>query len=307
MECFLLGSGGMVPLPGRRLSSMALRLDGRTFLFDCGEGTQVPYKEARLGVRSLDVVAVTHHHADHVLGLPGMLMLRAQMLDPPPLTVLGPPNIGRFIQNVRDDLGIYINYPIRFVAWSDGADSLAYEDERVRIFWRLLDHTAPCIGYRFEERDRPGRFDPAAATRLGVPKGPLWGELQAGRPVEGAQSPVTPDQVLGPARRGRQVAYVTDTSPTESLEWLLEGVDLAFLEGMYGPEEAEDAAGKKHLTVVQAASAARHAKARDVVLIHISPRYEDADMVRLEDVARQHHSSVRVGRDGQVFAIAMPE
>ncbi len=307
MECFLLGSGGMVPLPHRRLSSMAIRLDGRTYLFDCGEGTQVPYKEARLGVRSLDVVAITHHHADHVLGLPGMLMLRAQLPDPPPLTVLGPRNIGRFIQNVREDLAMYINYPIQFVAWHHEADPLAYEDDRVRIYWRLLDHTAPCIGYRFEERERPGRFDPAAAARLGVPKGPLRGELQAGRTIEGTQGSVTPEQVLGPARRGRHVAYVTDTSPTESLQRLLEGVDLAFLEGMYGPEEAEDAASKKHLTVVQAASAASHAKARDVVLIHISPRYEEANMPRLEQVARQHHSSVQVGRDGQVFEIQLPD
>ncbi len=96
MDCFLLGSGGTMPMPHRRLTSMAIRHDGRIFLFDCGEGTQVPYKEAHLGVRNLALVAISHLHADHILGLPGMLMLRARMPDPTPLTVLGPPNIGRF-------------------------------------------------------------------------------------------------------------------------------------------------------------------------------------------------------------------
>ena len=292
-----------MPTPERSLTAMALRLDGRVYLFDCGEGAQVPYRRARLGLRGLHLVAVSHHHADHVLGLPGILMMRAQMPDPPPLTVLGPPNVERFIQHVCRDLEIHINYDIRFIAWHPDAGPLAYEDDRVRVIWNLLDHTVPCLGYRLEERDRPGRFAPETATALGVPKGPLWGELQAGKTIQGLCGPVSPDQVLGPSRLGRRVAYATDTAPTEALVRLLHGVDIAFLEGMYAPDEAEHAAEKKHLTVIQACEAATRACVRRLVLTHLSPRYDETDVLRMEETARRHHPEVEMGRDGRVFVI----
>ena len=307
MECFVLGSCGMMPMPHRRLTSVAIRHEGRVFLLDCGEGSQVPYKEKHLGLRNLDLIATTHLHADHVLGLPGMLMLRAQMPDPGPLLLLGTRGLGRFVQHCRQDLGMHINYKIEVREWSHDADPVAYESDLVRLTWTPLRHGVPCVGYRLEEKQRAGRFDPEAATRLGVPQGPLWGQLQAGHSVEVESNTVQPDQVLGPPRRGRCVAYATDTGLTSTLEPLLGGADLAFVESMFAPEEEQDAAEKMHLTVIQAATAAKNAGAARLVLVHISPRYEDRELRRLAKIAREHHPEAEVARDGNMYEIALPD
>lgn len=308
MQCYLLGSGGMMPMPHRRLTSIAVRHEGRVYLLDCGEGTQVPYKEQHIGLRDLDLVAITHKHADHVLGLPGMLMLRAQMPDPGPLTILGTPGIRRFVSNVRADLGMHINYPIEVREWKPGADALAYEDARVRVLWYPLEHTVQCVGYRIEEKERPGRFDPAAAEALGVPRGPLWGKLQAGQEVQTPTGEtIRPDQVLGPTRRGRHMAYATDTRVTPKLQPLLRDVDLAFVESMFEPGMEEDAAEKKHMTIPQAAGAAAEAGVKKLVLVHLSPRYEGAAIKRLTTLAREYHPDVRVGRDGKLYELRLPD
>ena len=306
LQCFLLGSGGMMPMPHRRLTSVALRHNGRIFLFDCGEGTQVPYKEQHLGLRNLDLVAITHLHADHVLGLPGMLMLRAQMPDPGPLTIVGTPGIARFIRNVRADLRMHINYPIEIIEWSTSGGTLAFENESVRLYWHPLEHSVRCVGYRFEEKERPGRFDPEQAAALGVPRGPLWGKLQQGQSVETPSGEtVEPSQVLGPARAGRHVAYATDTRVTPKLQPILRGVDLAFVEAMFEPGMEEDAAEKKHMTIPQAAGAAREAEVKKLVLVHVSPRYEPSEIKRLAAIAREHHPNVKVGKDGRVFEVPL--
>jgi ribonuclease Z len=304
MECRVLGSGGMVPMPRRRLTSVALRLDGWQYLFDCGEGTQVPYKQHHLGLRSLHLMAVTHLHADHCLGLPGMLMLRAQMPDPGALTIVGPPGLERFIRHVRADLAMFINYDIHVREWAGVDDEVAFEDERARLLWRPLNHSVLCLGYRMEEHYRPGKFDSAAADQLGVPWGPLRGKLQQGESIileDG--SIITPNQVLGPTRRGRHMAFITDTTLAPALESLLEGVDLAFLESMFLPEHEEEAVAKKHLTTIQSATIARAAGVKKLVLVHLSPRYDHKDAIRMEEIAQQHHPDVHVARDGEALSL----
>jgi ribonuclease Z len=307
MDCFVLGTGGMMPMPHRRLSSVAVRSGGKVYLLDCGEGTQVPYKELHVGMRSLRLVAITHLHADHCLGLPGMLMLRAQVPDPAPLTLLGPPGLDRLVRHLRQDLPMYINYEIRVRCWTGEQDELAHEDDQLRILWRPLKHTVTCLGYRLEQHQRPGRFDPRKARRLGVPEGPLWGQLQQGQTVQTPQGErVRPEQVLGPPRRGRHLAYVTDTAPTANLELLLAGTDMAFVESMFLPEHAKEAAAKRHMTVTQSCQAARRAGAARVALIHISPRYGPEDLPRLEAEARAHHPQVHVPRDGELLEVPAP-
>ena len=308
MDCFVLGSGGMMPMPGRRLASVALRTGGRVYLFDCGEGTQVPYKELHIGLRPLQVVAISHLHADHCLGLPGLLMLRAQMPDPEPLTLVGPPGLGRFVEHVREDLSMYINYDVVVSEWNRDASEEAYRDELVRILWRPVRHTTFCLGYRLEEHDRPGRFDPEMADRLGVPRGPLWGRLQQGESVDAADgSTIHPRQVVGAARRGRHVAFVTDTAECPALAPLLADVDLAFLESMFLEEHADEARDKRHMTATQAARQARDAAARRLVLIHISPRYEEKDLPTFVQQAIQHHPETRVARDGERIPLPLPD
>ncbi len=304
MDCILLGTGGMAPLPDRLLTALAVRLDGRIYLFDAGEGTQLGWKRAQLGLRGFKLLAVTHLHADHCLGIPGMLMLRAQMDDPEPFTIIGPPGIKAFLEETRKALGFYLNYPVHFVEWSDDTDGLAYQDERVRLFWEPLKHTQFCLGYRLEERERPGKFNPGRAIELGIPKGPLWGRLQNGQEVvlESGKT-IKPRQVLGPARSGRHLAYVVDTRPAKALYKLCRNVDIAFIEGMFLPEDAEHANAKGHLTVVEAANLARRAGARQAVLVHISPRYSDEDLMRLEGKAQEVFEKAFVGRELALYSV----
>ena len=194
-----------------------------------------------------------------------------------------------------------------FFASPAGPD-FAQDEIRVQAIGQPVEHSVFCLGYRLEEQGRPGRFDPQAAEALGVPFGPLRGQLQRGQTVvtpEGKS--VRPEQVLGPARRGRRLAFITDTALTPALQTLLHDADLAFVEGMFLGEHLQEAVEKKHLTVEQAATAARQAGVPRLVLVHISPRYDGADLARLQQEASPHHPEARVARDGELYSIPLPE
>jgi ribonuclease Z len=135
MECILLGTGGMMPMPYRLLTSLAVRLNGEIYLFDAGEGAQLGLKHARVGVRGIRLLAVSHLHADHCLGIPGIMMLRAQVTDPKPLTILGPPGIERFVRQNHENLNFFLNYPVTFIEWSADDCRVPYQDDRLRILW----------------------------------------------------------------------------------------------------------------------------------------------------------------------------
>ena len=308
MECVLLGSGGMMPMPYRLLTSLAVRLNGRIYLFDAGEGAQLGLKETRIGVRGITMIAVSHLHADHCLGIPGIMMLRAQTEEPEPLTIVGPPGIERFVRQTHENLAFYLNYPVIFREWAADDDGPAYEDDQVQIFWDSLEHTRLCFGYRLEERERPGKFHPQRAAALGVPKGPLWGRLQQGHSIvldDGRE--ITADQVLGESRRGRHVAYVVDTRPCRAIYRLIEGADIAFMEGMFLPEDGEHAESKDHLTVVDAARVAGRAGVRQAVLVHVSPRYDAEALSHLEAAAKGRFDRAEMGRDFQIYRVPLPD
>ncbi len=293
-----------MPMPYRFLTSLAVRHQGQLYLFDAGEGCQINLKKAKLGIKSLRLVAISHLHADHCLGLPGLLMLRAQVTDPGPLTILGPPGIGRFVSELRELLGFFINYPINFVEWHESGPEVAYEDELVRILWLPLEHSTLCLGYRFEERPRPGKFRPEAAQALGVPEGPMWGRLQRREKVVLESGIIImPDQVTGPVRPGRHICYAVDTRPNGSLDKLCERADAAFLEGMFLPEDHEEAEEKMHMTVVEAAEVAAKAEARLAVLVHISPRYVEEDLEKLASAVVQKFGMVKIGQDLDRYSV----
>jgi ribonuclease Z len=307
LDCILLGSGGMMPMPYRLLTSLAVRLMGRIYLFDAGEGVQLNWKRAHLGVRGLRLIAVTHLHADHCLGLPGLMMLKAQMEDPVPLTILGPPGIEEFVEKNREMLQFFINYPVRFVVWTRESPEPAYEDELARVFWHPMKHTRFCLGYRIEELERPGKFDPKRAEALGIPGGPLWGKLQRGEKIvdEGGRE-IRPDQVLGPPRPGRAIAFIVDTRPTKGIHRLCKNANLAFIEGMFLPEDSRHADAKGHLTVVEAAGLAERAGCERAVLVHLSPRYLDEHLDLIERTARERFGRLMVGRDLEVYPVRFP-
>jgi len=295
-------------MPYRMLSSLALRLNGRIYLFDAGEGTQINWKRARLGARGLKLIAITHLHADHCLGVPGMIMLRAQMEDPEPLTILGPPGTRDFIIQSRKLLEFKVNFPINVIEWSTENTGPAYADEQARILWQPVKHTRFCLGYRFEELDRPGKFDPVQAHSLGVPMGPLWAKLQKGQSVKTPSGrTVDPCEVLGPARRGRHIAFIVDSRPAPGIYSLCKKTDLAFLEGMFISQHSEHADLKGHMTAAEAARIAKKAGAAKAVLIHISPRYENSELDKFEEEAHKEFHSVKVGRDLDIFEVSFPE
>ena len=304
MDCALLGSGGMAPLPERFLTSLAVRHQGQIYLFDAGEGCQINLKKIKLGIKALRVMAISHLHGDHCLGVPGLLMMRAQVADPGPLTILGPPGIERFVSQLRENLGFFINYPMEFVEWHEASPEWAYEDDLVRILWGPLKHTTLCLGYRLEEHPRPGKFRPEAARALGIPYGPLWGRLQQGENVTlDSGMTIRPEKVLGPPRSGRSVCYAVDTQPTQFLYRLCRDVDMAFLDGMFLPEQRMEAEAKGHMTVDDAARIASRAGALRVVLVHISPRYGEEDLEKLTAAAAERSATAEMGRDLKCYTV----
>jgi len=298
----------MMPMPYRLLTSLAVRFNGRICIFDAGEGTQLGLKTTKLGIRGLNVLAVSHLHADHCLGIPGIMMLKAQIQDPEPLTIIGPPGIKQFVEQTHANLGYFLNFTVSFLEWSEQNSGVAYEDDQIRIIWHPLEHSRFCLGYRLEELDRPGKFKPHLATSLEIPKGSLWGKLQQGESItleDGTE--ISPEQVLGEPRRGRHVAYVVDTKPSKGVYRLCQGADIAFMEGMFLPEHGEHAEAKGHLTVVDAARIAGRAGVRRAVLVHISPRYNSDELSLLAAAAKSRFNGAEIGEDFKVYQVPLPD
>ncbi len=296
MEVFVLGCGGMMPLPYRHLTSVLLRRDGDLFLFDGGEGTQVSLRRLNLKWKKISAIFVSHTHADHVTGLPGMLMLSSQVDRTEPLYIYGPPKIAEYIETSRKVLDMYINYPI--IVNEIKAPCVCYEgkDFYVRAF--PLQHTKTCVGYTLEELDRPGEFNPEAAKKLKVPVGPLWSKLQSGIAVESEDGKIIqPEQVLGKKRSGRKFSYVTDTLYKTDIAHEVMGSDLLICEGMFAEEEADQAKEKKHMTSVQAATIAKDACVKKMGLIHYSPRYTDRELHVLLDEAQKVFPNTLLTKD----------
>jgi len=308
MDCVILGSGGMMPMPARMTTSLLLRREGRLIMFDAGEGIQLSLKRCGFGIKNLDVVAISHMHADHVLGLPGIMMFRAQCEEPGPLTIIGPPGIEQFVRHTIEDLHYHLGYDLVFVEWNVQARPAAWDWHGHRLIWEPLEHSTFCLGYRLEEAARPGRFDPAAATALGVPPGPLCGQLQEGRAVTAPDGrTIVPAAVMGPPRRGRIVVFATDTMPCAGLERLCAGADFAFIEGMFTNRHEAEALRKKHMTAAQAARAAASAGAHELVLVHVSPRYTRDDDETLAQEAQEFFPTARVGNDLDVYSVPLPD
>ena len=296
MEAFILGCGGMMPLPYRHLTSVLLRREGDLFLFDCGEGTQVSLRRLNLKWKKIDAIFISHTHADHVTGLPGILMLNAQVDRTEPLYIYGPPKIKEYVETSRKVLDMYINYPIVVKEIEAPCVVHSGKDFYIRAF--PLDHTKVCVGYTLEELDRPGEFNPDKARELGVPVGPLWAQLQNGFEVQAADgTTVKPEQVLGEKRSGRKFSFVTDTLYKTTIADEVRGSDLLVCEGMFEEELIDQAKEKKHMTATQAATIARDANVRRMCMIHYSPRYTDRELEKLLTQAREVWPNTELSHD----------
>ena len=306
LEAFILGCGGMMPLPYRHLTSVLLRREGDLFLFDCGEGTQVALRKLNLKWKKINAIFISHTHADHVTGLPGLLMLSSQVDREDPLYIFGPPKISEYIETSRKVLDMYINYQIIVNEITGPGIVYSGSDFDVRAF--PLQHTKTCVGYTLEEHPRPGEFNPDSAMKKNVPRGPLWSKLQSGETVIATDgTSVKPDDVLGPPRRSRKFSFVTDTRYLPSIAKEVTGSDLLICEGMFEQALLETATEKKHMTAMQAASIARNAQVKKMALIHYSPRYIDSELKILLEEARTVFPQTVLSKDRMVFPIEYEE
>ncbi len=293
----------MMPLPYRQLTSMLIRREGELFLFDAGEGTQVSIRRLNLRWKKITAIFISHMHADHVTGLPGILMLSSQVDREEPLYIFGPPRIAEFVDQHRHLLDMYINYDIIVREIYEAGIIWQSDDYLIRAF--PLKHTKMCFGYTLEESKRPGVFYPEKALALGVPRGPLWSELQSGKTVRLTErSSIEPSEVMGEPRSGRKFSFVTDTLYFPEIAQEVSNSDLLICEGMFEHALIESAVDKRHMTARQAALIARDAgNIKKLGLIHYSPRYADRELKILLDEAREVFPDTVLTKDRMRFPI----
>src|SRR3954463_8178245 len=250
LDLVFLGTSGSAPTPARAPAALLVRRGGERLLFDCAEGTQRQLMRSAVGLPDLEQIFITHFHADHYLGLPGMLKTFSLRQRELPLTVYGPPGLRELFGDLRRIIG-RLSYPVETVEVRAGE---ALERDGYRILVVPVHHGVSAVGYALDEDDRPGRFDVEAADALGVPPGPERGALQRGESITLDDGRVvTPDSVLGEARTGRRVVLSGDTAPTEAVQVLAEGADVLVHEATFGEEERDRAIETLHSTAKQAA------------------------------------------------------
>ena len=305
LEAFQLGTSGMMPLPGRFLTSVLVRRDGDLFLFDSGEGTQVSMKMLNLRWKKISAIFISHMHADHVTGLPGILMLSSQVDRTDPLYVIGPQKLGDYIESSRRILDMYINYEIRFIPAETG---VVYSGDGFSVQAFPLIHTKPCFGYALVEEKRKGEFHPDKAMELGIPKGKLWGQLQNGMSVTLDDGRVIESSmVMGAAREGRKISYVTDTMYFPQIADYVHDSDILFCEGMFEKALRDTAREKKHMTSYEAGLIARDSGSLKLCLQHYSPRYSDRELRILERDAKEVFPDTVLTRDRMNFSIPLKD
>ncbi len=301
LDIVFLGTSASAPTAHRAPSALLVRRGGERLLFDCGEGTQRQLLRSSVGLVDLREIFLTHYHADHYLGLPGMLKTFALRDRELPLTVYGPPGLQQLFEALRIVFG-RLTYPLELVELKAGS---ALERDGYRLLVFPVSHGVSAVGYALVEAPRPGRFDVAAADALGVPNGPERGALQRGEQVTLLDgSTVGPEAVLGPERGGRTLLYTGDTAPTEVVRALAEGADVLVHEATFADEETDRAVETQHSTARQAAALARDAGVRLLALTHVSPRYFGPELVR---EAREVFPQTVVPRDFDVIEVPFPE
>lgn len=301
LDVVFLGTAGSVPTARRAPSSLLVRRGGERLLFDCGEGTQRQLLRSGIGLVELEEIFLTHYHADHYLGLPGLLKTFALRGREQPLTLWGPRGLSDLLDTLRRIFGkLTYGLDIRELAPGDELDRDGYQLSAIRV-----DHRVAALGYLLAEVPRPGRFDLAAARALEIPEGRLWGTLQRGEPVTLEDgSTVRPGQVLGPARPGRRLVISGDTRPTRGvLEAALEA-DLLVHEATFMDDEKERAEETAHTTAADAAELARVAGVRLLALTHLSNRYRGHEVVR---EARAVFAETVVPRDFDIIELPFAE
>jgi len=300
IDIALVGTGGMMPLPGRFLSSMLCRVNGKMILVDCGEGTQVSLRLLGWGFKQIDIICFTHYHGDHISGLPGLLLTMANAERTEPIKLFGPPGLSHVVKSlcvIAQDLPFeleFTEWPNRppqpyspgeaiqqdyfhtYLYGMNGMDGTNSMNGMFIIKALPLWHRAPCFGYSFELMRR-GKFDPARAKSQEIPL-QLWSALQKQTDTSHVYNGITytSDMVLGPPRKGLKLVFCTDTRPVPALPHFAKDADLFICEGLYGDEERQEkATARKHMTFMEAARVAKAAEVKELWLTHFSPAMPD--------------------------------
>src|SRR6478752_8253418 len=301
LDIVFLGTAGSMPTAGRAPAALLVRRGGDKLLFDCAEGTQRQLMRSTLGLPDLEEIFLTHFHADHYLGLPGMLKTFSLRQRELPLTIYGPAGLRDLYKSLGRIVG-KLSYPVELEEVRPG-EALERDDYRILVF--PVHHGVSAVGYAVAEEERPGEFDAAAADALGIPFGPERGALQRGESVTLDDGQVlTPDAVLGPPRPGRRIVIPGDTAPVETVRVLAEDADVLVHEATFSDEERERAADTLHSKATQAAEIARDAGVRLLALTHVSPRYFGPDLAR---EARAIFPATVVPRDFDTIVVPFAE
>lgn len=301
IDVCLLGSGGMMPLPYRWLTSLMVRYNGSSLLIDCGEGTQIAIKEKGWSFKPIDVICFTHYHGDHISGLPGLLLTMGNADRTEPLTLVGPKGLERVVNALRV-IAPELPFEIKFIEITQPEQVIELNGYRITAF--KVNHNVLCYGYTLEIL-RQGKFSAERAKEQDIPL-KYWNPLQKGQTIEADGITYTPEMVLGPARKGIRLTYTTDTRPTESILRNAKESDLFICEGMYGEDDkADKARGYKHMTFREAAVLARDARVKEMWLTHYSPSLVRPD--EFMDKVREIFPNAYPGKDGKSLELNFEE
>ncbi len=312
IEIVFLGTGGSIPTKGRNHPSIAIRHEGWVLLLDAGEDVQRQYEKANLGLNKKMAIFVSHVHADHVIGLPGILLRFSLLGRMKPLTIYGPEGLIEYVKVSQSTINLGTTFETEVHAIEPG---VIFQEQHLTVRAFEVDHRGVAFGYEITWSRPTGTFLPAKAEELGVPKGPFWKALASGKTIQLENgSKVSPDQVTEPGPSPLKIVYSGDTRPCENLQNASRDADILICEAMYTSEHETLAEERGHTTASGAAELARDANTKLLVLTHYSPRYyegneiiEEARSVFPNSVLARDHMRIQLARDGTAVVVKPPE
>ena len=298
MRIVLLGTSSAVPTLTRGLSSTALVREGDVFLFDCGEGTQLQLMRSTVKRSRIHSIFIGHLHGDHLYGIAGLISTLHLDGRETPLNVFGPEGLRIFLNAAFRTNELQFDFKLTVREFPRGFRGRVLDEDEFYVEALPLDHSIFCLGWRFQEKPKPGIFNLDKAEALGIPRGPLYGTLQHGESITLADGRlITPDMVMGPPRPGKSVVYCLDTQFSERSIQLADKCSVLVHETTFGPDAVDMARERKHSTMEDAARVAKEAGAETLIATHFSSRYDGRQIVQIGDDARQVFERITVGRD----------
>lgn len=292
MKLIFLGTSAAQPTVERGMTCICLVLDKEILMFDAGEGAQIAFQKAKLGWNKKMKIFVTHLHGDHCVGILGLLQTMSLQNRTESIDIIGPTGIEEFLATNLKILNFGLTFPVRIIRIKEGP---VFDDPAYTVHVCEAEHSISAYSYLFSEKDRPGKFYPEKAKRLGIPEGKLWRDLQNGNEIKMIDKTVKPSDVMGESRRGRKIGISGDTRPTKKLEEFFKGCDYVTFDSTYSDTLRDKAMENYHSTAKEAAELAKKAGVANLILTHFSARYKNTDELIVE--AKMIHGSVIAAKD----------